>query len=85
VAVRTLAAMTLAEVIETAMALTPEERSRVADVLSDVDDTDTTAIDTAWAAVAARRADELDSGAIVGLTREELKAYLAERRAARAA
>ena len=77
--------MTLAEVIEAAMALTPEERSRVADVLSDVDETDTTAIDTAWAAVAARRADELDSGAVVGLTREELKAYLAERRAARAA
>ena len=36
--------MTLAEVIEAAMALTPEERSRVADVLSDVDETDTTAI-----------------------------------------
>lgn len=77
--------MTLAEVIEAAMALTPEERSRVADVLSDVDETDTTAIDTAWAAVAARRADELDSGAVTGLTREELKAFLAERRAARAA
>lgn len=77
--------MTLAEVIEAAMALTPEERSRVADVRSDVDETDTTAIDTAWAAVAARRADELDSGAVVGLTREELKTFLAGRRAARAA
>lgn len=46
---------------------------------------DTIAIDTAGAAVAARRADELDSGAVVGLTREELTALLAERRAARAA
>lgn len=75
----------MADVIEAAMALTPEERSRVADVLSEVDERDATAVDAAWAVVAARRADELDSGTIDGLTREELKALLAERRAARTA
>lgn len=77
--------MTAAEVIQAAMALTPEERSRVADVLYDVDETDQAEIDDAWASVAARRADDLESGAVTGLTLEELRALLAERRAARTA
>ncbi|MHA3683001.1 addiction module protein [Leucobacter sp. HY1908] len=75
--------MTMAEVIAAAIALTPEERSRVADVLSDVDGPDAVAVETAWARVATRRADELDRGTVAGLTREDLKALLANRRASR--
>lgn len=77
--------MTIAEVIEAAMALTPEERAQVAYVLSTVDEPDTRAVAEAWAAVAARRADELESGTVAGFTRKELTEFLTERRAARAA
>lgn len=75
--------MTVAEVIRAAMALTPEERSRVADVLYETDEPDQDEIDAAWASVAERRADELESGTVKGLTREELTSFLADRRAAR--
>ncbi|MFT4124329.1 MAG: addiction module protein [Microbacteriaceae bacterium] len=74
--------MTVAEVIQAAMRLTPEERSRVADVLYDADAPDQAEIDTAWASVAVRRAEELESSAVKGLTREEADAYL-DARAAR--
>ncbi|UNX53771.1 addiction module protein [Georgenia sp. TF02-10] len=77
--------MTVADVIRAAMALTPEERSRVADVLYDADAPDQAEVDAAWAAVAARRAEELESGEVTGLTREEADAYLDARRAARGA
>ncbi|GAA1139889.1 addiction module protein [Ornithinicoccus hortensis] len=75
--------MTLAEVIRAAMALSPEERSRVADVLYEADEADQSAIDAAWASVVALRADELESGAVRTLTREEADAYLDARAAAR--
>lgn len=75
--------MTVAEVIRAAMALSPEERSRVADVLYQADEADQAAIDEAWASVAARRADELESGAVRVLTREEADEYLDARAAAR--
>lgn len=75
--------MTVAEVIRAAMALSPEERSRVADVLYQADEADQAAIDAAWAPVAARRADELESGAVRMLTREEANNYLDARAAAR--
>lgn len=65
------------------MALTPEERSRVADVLYAADEHDQAEVDAAWASVAAQRSDELESGAVKGLSREELKLFLADRRAAR--
>jgi len=73
--------MTAAEVIRAAMALTPEERSRVADVLYEADEADRAEIDAAWTSVAARRADELESGAVKALTREEADAYLDARAA----
>lgn len=75
--------MTAAEVIRAAMVLTPEERSRVADVLYEADEPDQDEIDAAWASIAARRADEIESGAVRGLTREDLTSFLAKRRAAR--
>lgn len=75
--------MKMAEVIAAAMALTPEERSHVADVLSDVDEADTAAVDSMWAAVAARRAEELSNSVVTGLSREDLSTFLAERRASR--
>lgn len=77
--------MTVAEVIQAAMALTPEERSRVADVLYEVDEPDQEEIDAAWASVAAQRADEIESGAVKTLTREEADEYLDARAAARGA
>lgn len=67
------------------MELTPEERSRVADVLYGIDEPDQSEIDAAWASVAARRAEDLESGEVRGLTRDELKSFLANRRAARSA
>lgn len=64
------------------MALTPEERARVADVLYGIDEPDHGEIDAAWASVASRRADELENGAVRGLTREEADEYLDARSAA---
>ena len=65
------------------MALSPEERSRVADVLYEADEPDQAATHAAWASVAARRADELESGVVRVLTREEADEYLDARAAAR--
>lgn len=65
------------------MAHTPEERSRVADVLYEADEVDPASINEAWASVAARRADELESGAVRMLTREEADEYLIARAAER--
>ena len=75
--------MTVAEVIQAAMALTPEERSRVADVLYDADAPDQAVIGAAWASVASRRADELENGTVTMLSREEANAYLDARAAER--
>lgn len=77
--------MTVAEVIQAAMALTPEERSRVADVLYGMDGPDRADVDTAWTSVAARRADELETGTVRALTREEADEYLDARASARRA
>lgn len=73
--------MTAAEVIRAAMALTPEERARVADVLYDIDEPERGEVDKAWASVVARRADELESGTVRALTREEADEYLDARSA----
>lgn len=77
--------MTAAEVIRAAMALSPEERTRVADVLYDLDDADQAEVDAAWASAAAQRAEELESGEVKALTRAEADEYLDARRAARGA
>lgn len=61
------------------MALSPEERSRVADVLYGADEEDRDAVAAAWGSVAAQRSDELESGAVRALTREEADAYLEAR------
>lgn len=74
--------MTVTEVIQAAMALTPEERSQVADVLYEADAPAQADIDTAWASIAARRADEIESGTARMLTREEADEYLDARASA---
>lgn len=75
--------MTVAEVIQAAMALTPEERSRIADVLYEADARDQADIDAAWASVAARRADELENGTVNIMSREQADGYLDARAAER--
>lgn len=77
--------MTAAEVIRAAMELSPAEREEVARTLLDsVDgDADQDEVDEAWKAVVGSRIDEIRSGAVVGLTRDEVKELLAERRVAR--
>lgn len=64
------------------MELSPEERTRVADVLYGIDEPDQDEVDAAWTSVAARRADDLESGAVRALTREEADEYLDARAAA---
>lgn len=76
--------MTVAEVMRAAMALTPNERAQVADMLYGIDDADPREIDAAWASLFARRANDLESGAVPALTHEEADAYLDARAAARA-
>ncbi|MGP9680864.1 addiction module protein [Brachybacterium sp. AOP3-A1-3] len=47
-----------------------------------IDEPEPGEVDGAWALVAARRADELESGAVRALTREEADEYLDARSAA---
>lgn len=79
--------MTAAEVFRAAMELTPAEREEVARALldsveggSDIDD-----VDAAWRTEIRSRIAEIRSGEVAGLTRDEVKSFLAERRAARSA
>lgn len=74
--------MTVAEVIRAAMELTPEERGRVADVLYEIDAVDQSQVDDAWATLAAQRANEIESGEVRPLTRDEANTYLDSRAAA---
>lgn len=73
--------MTVAEVIRAAMELTPEERRRVADVLYEIDAVDKSQVDHAWVTLAAQRANEIESGEVRPLTRDEANAYLDTRAA----
>ncbi|MDR2984657.1 MAG: addiction module protein [Nocardiopsaceae bacterium] len=77
--------MTAAEVIRAAMALSPDEREEVAQTLLESVDggVDQADVDAAWKGEIARRVDEIRRGDVEGLTREELRAFLNERRAKR--
>lgn len=57
----------------------------MADVLYEVDESDQEETDAAWASIAAQRADELETGAVRALTRDEADEYLDARAAARGA
>lgn len=81
-----LGAMTAAEVIRAAMELSPAEREDVARTLLDsVDDgdADQDEVDASWKSVVSSRINEIRRGEVDGLTRDEVKAFLAARRAAR--
>lgn len=78
--------MTAAEVIRAAMELSPAEREDVARTLLDsVDDgdADQDKVEASWKSVVSSRINEIRRGEVDGLTRDEVKAFLAERRAAR--
>lgn len=69
------------------MELSPAEREDVARTLLDsVDDSgvDQDGIDEAWKTVVGGRINEIRSGKVAGLTGDEVKSFLAERRAERA-
>ena len=77
--------MTAAEVIRAAMELSPTEREEIAQTLLESIDggVDQAEVDAAWKTEISSRIDEIRSGKVKGLTREELKGFLDERRAAR--
>jgi putative addiction module component (TIGR02574 family) len=77
--------MTAAEVIRAAMALAPVEREEVAQTLLESIDggVDQAEVDAAWKGEVASRVAEIHRADVDGLTREELKAFLNERRATR--
>ncbi|WP_454296447.1 addiction module protein [Salana multivorans] len=68
--------MTVTEVIRAAMSLTPEERARVADALFELGEGEESEIAAEWALIATRRAEEITSGAVGTLTRDEVNEYL---------
>lgn len=67
------------------MALTPEERAQVADLLYRIDEIDQSEVDAAWASVSAERFAQLRSGEAKAFTRAEVEAYLERRLSARSA
>lgn len=78
--------MTAAEVIRAAMELSPVEREEVAQALLEtieggVDQAET---DDAWKTEIGSRLDDIRAGRFEGLTRDEVKSFLNERRVARA-
>ncbi|MGO1544621.1 MAG: addiction module protein [Gulosibacter sp.] len=75
--------MKVADLIKAAMALTPNERERVADELYAANALGQGEVDTAWIAVAELRAAQLDSGTVRMLSREEANDYLDSQAAAR--
>lgn len=58
------------------MALTPDERAQVADVLYSIDESERHALDEEWVNVARHRADELDKDTVRALTRDQMDEYL---------
>lgn len=77
--------MTAAEIIRAAMELVPEEREEVAKTLlaSLPDFAVHGGLDPAWDSEIAARVDEVRNGKVVGLSREELRSFLQDRRALR--
>lgn len=77
--------MTAAEVIRAAMELPPAEREEVAQTLLESigGSVDGAEIDAAWKSEISSRIDDIRSGKVTMLTREELDAYLDDQRAAR--
>lgn len=75
----------VAEVIRLAMEFPPAEREEIArTLLESIDDADDQAeLDAAWRTEIRRRIEDIRSGKVKTLTREEADAILAERRAAR--
>lgn len=75
--------MTEAEVIRAAMELSPSERERVAEILLESVDVAAapTAVTDEQKAVIRSRAAELEADPAIGLTRDELRARVAARRA----
>ena len=68
------------------MELSPAEREDVAQTLLDSvhdGDTDEDEAAASWKSVVSSRINEVRRGEVDGLTRDEVKAFLAERRAAR--
>lgn len=75
--------MTAAEIIRAAMELVPEEREQVAQTLlaSLPEQGD---LDSAWNQEISARLDEIRDGRVPGMSRDELRTLLEERRSARA-
>jgi putative addiction module component (TIGR02574 family) len=73
------------EVIRAGMALSPADREAVAlALLESLDENvDQVEVDAAWGAEIKRRVDEIRSGKANMMTRDEVDAFLDERRAAR--
>lgn len=65
------------------MELTPEERVRVAEAIYETDEGERDEVAASWARVFVQRADEIESGAVVMLTRDEANQFLDARAAAR--
>lgn len=80
-------AVEVAEVIRLAMGLPPAEREEIArTLLESIEDAEDQAeLDAAWRTEIRRRIEEIRSGKVKTLTREETNAFLDERRAARGA
>ena len=77
--------MTAAEVIRAAMELPPAEREEVAQTLLESIDgsVDDAEIEAAWKSEISSRIDDIRSGQVTMLTREEMDTYLDDQRAAR--
>ena len=72
------------KVLSEALALPSRERARLArDLLQSLDDTEDEGAIDAWGEELERRLDGLESGGVRGLSLEEVKKQMAERRAAR--
>lgn len=65
----------MAEVIEAAMELTPEERARVAHALIEADEGKQGEVDTAWENEVTGRLEEIRSGQVRGQTNAERRAF----------
>jgi putative addiction module component (TIGR02574 family) len=77
--------MSAAEVIRAALELSLAEREEVAQTLLESLEggVDQAEVDAAWRAEVSNRVEEIRSGQVQGLSRDEVKALLHERRAAR--
>lgn len=68
--------MTVADVIQAAMALTPEERAQVADVLYGTDDLELDEVSDAWIRVSVDRFESIKRGDAKTFDRAEAEAFL---------